>query len=252
MREQLEAFNREHRHVLESTGQALLERGIVRVHYGMDYVNDDGAPAEYAVLEYADGRVEEQDAWLEDLEYDTFLWSLRYCQPYTFDTKAARVSFDDAGGQIDTEENVIRMYHTPERLELLEVEAEAASRIEGFSLDHHDALRALGTVLEQQGITDVFFGVDETLDGYALSDWLIVTTDDGNPNAALPRDADVSRQFRETLKDFPNEIGLSRAFVFSTGAGWVYFDDEGGTHVIADGTARAYHTHEQLEALERS
>ncbi|NJK44847.1 MAG: hypothetical protein HC933_11670 [Pleurocapsa sp. SU_196_0] len=92
-----------------------MSRGLLRVHYGVDYVNDDGSPADYAVLEYADGRIEELDEWLEDLEYDTFLSSVRYCYPYTFDARNAEVSFDASGGMMDTEENVIRMYHTDAR-----------------------------------------------------------------------------------------------------------------------------------------
>jgi hypothetical protein len=222
------------------------------VHYGVDYVHDDGAPADYAVLECTDGRVEELDAWLEDLDDEIFLFGVRYCSPYTFDTRTAQISFDASGGQIDTEENVIRMYHTPARRELLEVEAEAAFRLEAFSGSHHDTLGGLCTLLEQHGITDVFFGVDETPEGYELSTWLIVTKDDGSPDVSPPESSSVTTRFREVMRAFPEEVGLIGAFCLNATTAWVYHDFEGGTHVLEDGTVRAYHTQAQLEALERS
>jgi hypothetical protein len=250
MRRDLESFNRAHRPVLESTGAKLLKRGIVRVHYGVDYVNDDGAPADYAVLEYIDGRIEELDAWLEDLDGETFSWGVRYCYPYTFDARTAQVSFDASGGQIDTEENVIRMFHTPARRELLEVEAENAGRLEAFSGSHYDTLEGLCMILEQQEIRDLYFGVDETPRGHALSAWLFADKEDGSPEVLLEEASPISVRFREVMRDFPEEVGLIGAFSLNAVTCWVYNDPNGGTHVLNDGTVCAYHTAEQLENLE--
>jgi hypothetical protein len=252
MYRELAEFNQTHRTVLQTTAQKLLARGLERVHYGVDYVNDDGSPADYAVLEYADGRIEELDAWLEELEYDTFLSSVRYCYPYTFHVRTAEVSFDASGGMMDTEENVIRMYHTETRRALLEVEADAANRLVEFSGSHHELLSDLCAVLEAHGIEDVYFGVDQTPQGHALSDWALADLGDMGSLRDLREFADLSSRFQEDMKVFPVEVGLVGAFSLNSTTLWVYLDPNGGTRLAEDGTVRAYHTPAQLEALEGS
>ncbi len=252
MRRDLQAFNQQHQTVLRTTAQKLLERGIVRVHYGVDYVNDDGSPAEYAVLEYQDGQTEEQDAWLKELEYDTFLLSVRYCYPYTFDVRTAEVSFDASGGMMDIEENVIRMYHTETRRALLEDEADVAHRLVDFSGAQAEALSELCAVMEAQGIGDLYFGVDETPTGYELSDWVYALKEDGSQEWLLESASEIAGRFRRVMDDFPVEVGLIGAFSLNAATGWIYDDPEGGTQFANDGTVRAYHTQAQFEALEPS
>ena len=71
----------QHGGVLRAVARTLQAQGVRRLHYGVDYVNDDGEPADYAVYEYEDGRVVELEHWPEELSEDVFLWAVRYCSP---------------------------------------------------------------------------------------------------------------------------------------------------------------------------
>jgi hypothetical protein len=253
MRSELKSFNVEHRVRLTRTARTLLDDGIRRVHFGVDYVNDDGDPADYAVLEYADGRVEERDAWLDALDYDVFYTGLRYCQPYTFDAESATLSFDDAGGTIDTEENVIRMYHSPERREKLESWAEESDGIEAFFLDHLDELTRIAAALEALDVSDVCFGLDWVGDTLTLSEWSFMARRMGGdvilPLHAEPPELEELKALLEA--DFP----LGGAFIFDTVQCTLLHDPDGGlVHIDSRTDAsiqRAYRTEEQRATLER-
>lgn len=250
MRRDLKDFNQRHRSALQVTAQTLLAKGVVRVHYGVDYVNDDGSPADYAVLEYSDGRTEELDMWLEDLDDDTFALSVRYCHPYTFDARSAEVMFDSSGGMIDTEENVIRAYHTTERRAVLEEEADTINQLMDYSIEQFQTLSQLCALLEQHDFSDLYFGVDETPQGYALSDWAFALSADGGDEQMLEEQSEVFNRFLEALADFPEQVSLIGAFSLNVSTCWIYPDtDGGGLHDADDGTVRAYHTAAQLEAL---
>ncbi len=246
MRKDLADFNLKHIEVLQTTAKTLLERGIARVHYGVDYFNDDGAPAEYAVLAYNDGRVEELDEWLEDLDYDVFQFQMRYCQPYTFDTQKAQVFFDDNGGSINTEENVIRMYHSVNRREMLEsIAEEEISDLELLSYGNNQVIQPVVEGMRTKGIERIFFGVDSVDGIYPVSNWGFVEYTNGKTT---------------TLEHFPTELEkilevideLPSLGAYSFSSEGMFADDEGGGMVeISETVSRAYHTPEQREALEK-
>ena len=253
MRAELKVFNGEHHGQLSRTADALRLRGIRRVHFGVDYVNDDGNPADYAVLEFTDGRVEEQDAWLEELDYEVFYFGLRYCQPYTFDAEAVELTFDDDGGSVDTEENVIRMYHSPERHERLQVWADESDGIEDFFIDHLDDLTRIGAAFEALDVSDLYFGLDWVGDALALSAWSFMARRMGG-DVILPLHAEPPElgEFKSLLEaHFP----LGGAFIFDTVQCSFLHDPDGGLVHIESSTEvsiqRAYRTDEQREALER-
>jgi hypothetical protein len=123
---ELEAFNKKNAKKLEGMAIRLREAGIVRVHYGLDFNNDEPDLGEYAVVEYADGRTEELEAWHPLLDQDVLMWNFPLGSgAYTLDATTARVLEDAQGGLIDVDEAVARAYHTPEQRETLEAEAEA-------------------------------------------------------------------------------------------------------------------------------
>ncbi|NJK44846.1 MAG: hypothetical protein HC933_11665 [Pleurocapsa sp. SU_196_0] len=94
--------------------------------------------------------------------------------------------------------------------------------------------------------------MDETPQGHALSDWALADLGDMGSPRDLREIADLSSRFQEDMKDFPAEVGLTGAYSLNVTTHWVYLDPNGGTHVVADGTVRTYHTSAQLEALEGS
>jgi hypothetical protein len=247
MREQLATFNRSHRAALQKTARALLSQGIRRVHYGVDYVNDDGEEAQYAVLEYADGRIEELDEWFAALDEDLFAWGVRFCEPYTFEVSTASVIFDEQGGSVDTEGNTIRMYHSPARRETLEAEAEEFARdLTMFSYSHYDALQPVGQQLKTQGIERVYFGVDHVRGANMVSAWGFLRHSDGREEqiGGFPSQLEG---IREVLDELP-DLG---AFAF-TDEGMFESDEDGGILELGETTKRAYHTPEQRLALERT
>jgi hypothetical protein len=245
MREQLATFNLSQRAALQKTAQELLNQGIKRVHYGVDYVNDDGEGAQYAVLEYEDGRIEELDEWFAALDEDLFAWGVRYCQPYTFEVRTASVLFDEQGGSVDTEENTIRMYHSPARRETLEVEAEEfAGDLTMFSYSHYEVLQSVGQHLKTQGIKRVFFGVDQAEGAYMVSAWGFLRRSDGREEQLEGFPPQL-----EGIRDVIDEMPLFGAFVF-TDEGMFESDEGGGTLELGDTTALAYHTLEQRADLE--
>jgi hypothetical protein len=246
MRNTLKEFNLEHQLVLQETAKTLLNKGIARVHYGIDYVNDDGDAAEYAVLEYTDGRVEELDEWLEDLDYQTFGFGMRYCLPYTFDVTEAKVNFDVQGGTIDTVENVIRMYHSKARLEKLELEKEESNfELDLVSYTNQDELGKMKETFQARGVKQVFFGVDNMDETYTLSNWGILVFDDETEQLL-----DYCPTELEEIQDVIDELPQCGAFVFDVETCMIQEDFEGGIFEMTDTKARAYHTQEQLEALE--
>jgi hypothetical protein len=248
MRRELEALNVRSRDALQNTAKRLLEQGIVRVHYGVDYVNDDGDAADYAVLEYKDGRIEELNQWLEALDYEVFLWGVTYCRPYTFDAHTAQVSFDESGGLIDTEENVIRVYHSEARRSQLETEyQDFTGSLEAFCINNCEELFSCAEPLKERGIMRVYFGLDEIPDGCAVSAWGFIEFEDGSQEA-VPHFPTELEPIRAVIEELPF-IG---AFFFNVDIGFIEEDDQGGLFEAAANTALAYHTAEQLKILEQS
>jgi hypothetical protein len=244
MQKNLDTFNKKNQLVLQKTAKELLSEGIARVHFGVDYVNDDGDAADYAVLEYSDGRIEEQDEWLEALDYETFGFGMTYCLPYTFDAREAKVIFDLEGGSLDAEESVIRMYHTTKRREKLEAEKEIID-LELLSYMHHSALNDLSENLETQGISQMIFGVDCVDETYTLSNWGILVFEDG-----IEKHLEHFPVELETIQDVIDELPQFGAFVFDVELCMIQEDFEGGIFEVSDTESRAYHNQEQLAALE--
>ncbi|MCC7055746.1 MAG: hypothetical protein IT355_20930 [Gemmatimonadaceae bacterium] len=252
MRAELKVFSGEHHAALSRTANALRGLGIRRVHFGVDYVNDAGEPADYAVIEFTDGRVVEQETWLEELPYDVFFSGLRYCQPYTFDTGAVELTFDESGGTVDTEANVIRVYHSAERQARLRDWARESEGLEGFFLDHIDELTHLGAVLEALDVADLCFGLDWVGNTLELSDWRYMARR-MHGDVILPLHAEPPELAAFTAlleQDFP----LGGAFIFDTVQCAFRHDPDGGLVSVAPvgGVAvqRAYRTDAQRSALE--
>ncbi len=245
-----EALDQKHAAVLKETAQKLLAREILKVHFGIDFVNDDGDLADYAVLEYSDGRVEELDHWLEDLPYETFLWHTRECQPYTFDTKSATIDVDKDGGMIDgAEEMVIRAYHTQARREMLEQESvQEPWELDAFSGSNTDELQDLASALLMANINKVFFGVDY-IEDYQLSDWVIAELTD-QTEVPLEQFAELETQFRTTLEGFITDYSQLGAFYFDCETAWLFPDPQGGIIDMGNEVEQSYHTEEQRAALE--
>jgi hypothetical protein len=239
----LETQNRKHQKAMQKTAKQLLEKGIIRVHYAMDFVNDDGDAAEYAVLEYENGRIEELDGWFEDLDQDVFLWGLKECLPYTFDARAVKILVDQAGGSVDTEDNAIRMYHTDARRQQLEAEAEE-SKFEMFSYEHYDELNSLAESLRNKRIVRVYFGIDQKDGDCPVADWGFLEFENGDQKA-LDHFPDELEVIRELIDELP-QIG---AFQFDTQTQMFEADSDGG-FLEFDETIIAFHTQEQKLAFE--
>jgi hypothetical protein len=240
----LEAQNRKHQKAMQKTAKQLLEKGIVRVHYAMDFVNDDGDAAEYAVLEYEDGGIEELDGWFEDLDQDVFLWGLKECLPYTFDARAVRISVDQEGGSVDTEDNAIRMYHTDARRQQLEAEAEEA-KFELYSYEHYDELNSLAASLKARGIARVYFGIDQKQGMSPIADWGFLEFENGDQKT-LDHFPDELEDIRELIEELP-QIG---AFQFDIETQMIEADSDGGILEFEDDTIIAFHTEVQRLAFE--
>lgn len=238
-----------HAGALRAAARTLQAQGVRRLHYGVDYVNDDGEPADYAVYEYEDGRVVELEHWPEELSEDVFLWAVRYCQPYTFEVATAALTLDRQGGQVATEENVLRNYHTDARRQLLEEEAgdgDGFSLLDEFSVSYLAELRELGSALSVQGIRKVHFGVDclgpAHQPRYPIAGWCVVQRDEGETAGALLPELQAAADLWDELPDYG-------AFTLDTGSGWVTPSDEGGTVTLGPEEIRAYHSEAQRQAL---
>jgi hypothetical protein len=121
---ELEAFHKKFVKKLERMAVRLREVGIVRVHFGLDFNNDEPDIGEYAVVEYEDGRTEELEEWHPMLDQDTLMWQFPLGSgAYTFDATTANVLEDERGGLIDVNEGVSRAYHSLEQREAFEQEA---------------------------------------------------------------------------------------------------------------------------------
>jgi hypothetical protein len=123
MHNELEAFNKEHAKAFRAMASSLQRAGVLRVHYGLDFNNDEADLAEYAVVEYADGRIEEQNEWYALLDHEILGWNFPFGSgAYTFDATTARVLEDAQGGMVRLVSRMsrLRAYHTPERREKLE------------------------------------------------------------------------------------------------------------------------------------
>ncbi|MFC4637764.1 hypothetical protein [Deinococcus hohokamensis] len=247
--EDLRSFNAKYRPQLQALADLLQARGVCRLHYGVDYVNDDGDAAEYAVYEYADGRSIEQGAWPGELEYNVFVYGVRYCQPYTFDVSSATLLHDTQGGQIDTEENVIRAYHTPGRRLLLEEEAEGneqAGDLVIFNATCGQELQELADELSAQGVQVLHFGIDaltrKGLVYYLLSDWCVVERD-GQEEVLQCLPALTSRD------DLWHDLPWFGAFSLDIRTAQVVEDLQGGSVEVHPNETRAFHTEAQRQAL---
>ena len=136
-REAVETFHEQHAKMLQAMASSLREAGIARVHFGLDYNNDESALSEYAVLEYDDGRVEEIDQWYAPLDEAVFWDFPTGTGTYTFDALTARVLEDERGGVIDIYEGVSQAYHSPARRAELEAEAaEAEAEVAQFMREY--------------------------------------------------------------------------------------------------------------------
>jgi hypothetical protein len=240
----VETQNRMHQKAMQKTAKQLLEKGIVCVHYAMDFVNDDGDAAEYAVLEYEDGRIEELDGWFEDLDQEVFLWGLKECLPYTFDARAVKISVDHEGGSVDTQDNAIRMYHTDARRQQLEAEAEE-SKFELYSYEHYDELSSLAESLKIKDIVRVYFGIDQKDGGYPIANWGFLEFENGDQKA-LDHFPDELEVIRELLEELP-QIGALR---FDTETQMFEADSDGGLLELGGEMLIAFHTQEQKWAFE--
>jgi hypothetical protein len=133
------AFHKEHAQKLQAMAENLRAAGIARVHFGLDYNNDEPDLSDYGVIEYADGRTEEIGEWYAALDEDVFWAFPTGTGTYTFDAASAQVSEDQQGGVIDVYEGVSRAFHSRARRSELEVEAsEAAAEVEEFMREYAD------------------------------------------------------------------------------------------------------------------
>ena len=246
----LQQFNKKYRPQLQALASLLTARGVVRLHYGVDYVNDDGDQADYAVYEYADGRSIEQGNWPSELQYDVFLYGVRYCQPYTFEVATATLHLDAQGGQVNTEENVLRNYHTPQRRQLLEEQAdvydENGDELVIFNAVHADELQELAEELRAQGLELLHFGIDALMKNgeahYPLSDWCVVQRSGREELVpCLP-----ALQAREELWENLPSFG---AFSLDLNTAQVTEDEQGGSVELRLNVSRAFHTNAQKQAL---
>lgn len=148
---EIEAFHKKYARKLERMATSLRAEGIVRVHFGLDFNNDEPDLSDYAVIEYTDGRTEELSEWHPMLDQDV-LWNFPAgTGAYTFDVTTARVFEDSDGGVMDVEEGLSRAFHSPERRQVLEAEAEEfAAELEAFMDEHADEIEAFVKRLEEE------------------------------------------------------------------------------------------------------
>lgn len=247
----LKRFHEGHRQELQDTARALLDAGIARIYFGLNFYNDEGDAADYAVIEYTDGRTETLSHWHPLLDMEVFT-VLPYCNAYVFDAQDASVKEDPQGGLIDVAEGDSRAYHTPEQREAWEILAEEMSddldsevQMWEYNSGYQTELSALAERLTSRGIAQMCFGVDAIDGDYPISDYAVLHHADGRAEilSALPAFVDAS-----VFSDLP-QYG---AFVFDVQQKQVHVDPEGGFVFSDQGWARAYHTPErkaQLEAL---
>jgi hypothetical protein len=137
--QEVEDFHKKHAKKLQKMASSLRQAGVSRVHFGLDFNNDEPDLSDYAVVEYADGRTEELTEWHPSLDQE-MLWGFPAgTGTYTFDASTARVLEDEHGGVIDVDEGVSRAYHSGERRLELEAEAEAfQEEMEAFMAQYED------------------------------------------------------------------------------------------------------------------
>jgi hypothetical protein len=257
LQDALKDFNAEHQDELKTVATTLQRSGLRRIHFGVDFVNDDGAPSDYAVYEYTDGRVVEQADWPDELDYGVFGFGMSYCQPYTFDIETASVRHDTQGGQLDLPADyaLTRSYHSAARLLQLEAEAEEIEsefgQMNSFNEEHAERLSELAAILEKQGIETVYFGIDAVGEGdtvsYPLSDWCFVQGSNyTNPMFDTPQ---PQLAVMVELKDLWDALPQFGAFVFNVDAMQVEINHFGGSMEIRTGLTRSYFSQEQLQAL---
>jgi hypothetical protein len=126
-RKAVETFHEQHADALQAMAAELRAAGIMRVHFGLDFNNDEPELSDYGVIEYDDGRVQEITEWFAALDQDVFWAFPTGTGTYTFDAVNVRVLEDERGGVIDTYEGVSQAYHSQMRRSKLEAEAETAA-----------------------------------------------------------------------------------------------------------------------------
>lgn len=247
----LKRFHERHHQGLQDTAKALRDAGIARIYFGLNFYNDEGDAADYAVVEYTDGRTETLPHWHPLLDMEVFV-EVPYCNAYVFDAQDASVKEDLQGGLIDVAEGDSRAYHTPEQREEWELLAEELpdeidieAQMWEYNIRLQDGLEALAAGLTSRGIARMYFGVDAIHGTYPMSDYAVLHHTDGRIETlgALPDFVDAS-----IFSDLP-QYG---AFVFDAQQKQVSEDLEGSFVFSDQGWARAYHTPErqaQLEAL---
>jgi hypothetical protein len=123
--EKLKVFHQENAKALRLMAARLREAGVLRVHYGMDYTNDEADLADYAVIEYTDGHTEELNTWYALLDYEVLSETLNLAfGAYTFDVPTAHVLEDEQGGVVRLVSRMsrLRAYHSPKRRAKFEAE----------------------------------------------------------------------------------------------------------------------------------
>ncbi|MFC4452629.1 hypothetical protein [Deinococcus sonorensis] len=247
IQDDLREVNIRFRSMLLELSSVLYLQGIRRIHYGLDFIDDDSRPSDYAVTEYLDGRVEEQDRYPELLSPDVFVWGVKYCQPYTFDVASALLQLDEAGGSVEVRPGMTCMYHSQKRRLRLELEAE--QDLSGLCFGYHDDFDEAFTPLRDQGITAVYFGVNRDGDRYPLADWVYVARQGQPGTRPAPEHRAALEQIREVIELLPRY----GAFYVDT-AQLVILDappGQGGLVTSSDTQASAWHTEQQRQALER-
>ena len=143
--QELEKFHKTHAKTLQAMASSLQAAGIARVHYGLDFNNDEPDLGEYAIVEYANGRTEEISEWHPMLDHELLMWKFPLGSgAYTFDATTARVLEDAQGGLIDVAEAVSRAYHTPEQREAFEAEAAEFQEEMAAFMDEYNELEGDG------------------------------------------------------------------------------------------------------------
>ncbi|GEM47004.1 hypothetical protein [Deinococcus cellulosilyticus] len=246
----LQHFHTRNRKALEQTARDLLNAGIKRVYFGLNFYNDEGDPADYSVVERLDGSTETLEEWHPLLDLQLFS-SVPYCNAYVFQVQTATVEPDPDGGLIDVGEADSRAYHTQEQREMLEdlaeeldegIDSETAMWL--YNSQYREDFSGLSEALRDRGFVRMYFGVDSTLEGYPMSDYLILedAQGTGHPQQDPPEFFDPG-----LLEDLP-QYG---AFVFDVQTSSVSIDEAGGMVESESGWTRAYHTQEERMRLEQ-
>lgn len=246
----LQHFHTRNRKALDQTARQLKDAGIARIYFGLNFYNDEGDPADYSVVEHQGGHTEVLDHWHPLLDLQVFS-AVPYCNAYVFQAATATVEPDPQGGLIDVAEADSRAYHTPEQREMLEELAEemgedidSDTALWIYNDQYQQELSELSSELQVRGFVRLYFGIDSTLEGYPLSDYLILEDPQG------------SKHLQSSLLDFLapevfEDLPQYGAFVFDAGTSTVAVDPDGGMVESPAGWTRAYHTENERLRLER-